>query len=111
MKYDEKYKMKGILTAEPMPGLVFSAEHSGSCWHCGDETNWFDINFQAPICSTECHEELWNEYSMATIRGPVWSALDALYEEMGSPPILDFSLLLREWVTAQLEEDEEPVEF
>jgi hypothetical protein len=40
----------------------------GHCWHCGDSTHWFDINFGAYLCSEECAEAKWGEYFEARVR-------------------------------------------
>jgi len=33
------------------------------CWHCGDETEWIDISFEAHLCSEECERAKWREYA------------------------------------------------
>jgi len=111
MKYDEKYKMKGVEAAQINPSIMYTSDFSGSCWECGDETNWMDIDFQAYICSTECHEAKLNEYGRACMRGEIWAALDEVYVKVGEPPVEQFSIVLREWVLAQLKNNEKSVEL
>jgi len=36
---------------------------AGICWHCGDETEWIDISFEAHLCSEECERAKWKEYA------------------------------------------------
>lgn len=38
---------------------------SGPCWHCGAETQWVEINFQAYLCSKACNDAKWDEYAKA----------------------------------------------
>lgn len=111
MKYDEKYRMTGIKEDCTWPSLLYLADLTGPCWHCGEQTNWVDIDFQAHICSTECHEAKIAEYITAECRAMLWAALNDVYARSNYPSIEMFSLWLREWVTAQLEEDEEEVEI
>jgi hypothetical protein len=40
-------------------------EGSGPCWHCGKDTQWIEINFQAWLCSLECNQAKWREYEWA----------------------------------------------
>jgi len=34
----------------------------GPCWHCGEETEWIDIDFEAHLCSDECLSAKIDEY-------------------------------------------------
>jgi len=43
-------------------------EGSGPCWHCGMETKWVEINFQAWLCSPACNEAKWKEFAEASAR-------------------------------------------
>lgn len=37
----------------------------GKCWHCGKQTHWVDINFEAHLCSPSCEDAKWDEYNQA----------------------------------------------
>jgi hypothetical protein len=39
---------------------------TGPCWHCGKETPWLEINFQAWLCSLACNRAKWAEYMKAS---------------------------------------------
>jgi hypothetical protein len=36
------------------------------CWHCGEPTEWVEINFSAHLCSDECLSAKIDEYLEAT---------------------------------------------
>jgi hypothetical protein len=38
------------------------------CRICLSATSWFDANFQTPICSDECHQEVWRRYNEANTK-------------------------------------------
>jgi hypothetical protein len=35
------------------------------CLKCGYRTWWYDLMFEAPLCSIECNREIWAEYFKA----------------------------------------------
>jgi len=35
------------------------------CWICGEPTSWLEVSFEAPICSEECDDKAWKQYSNA----------------------------------------------
>lgn len=41
--------------------MVNSAE-AKKCWHCETLTHWYEIDFGAWLCSTECAEAKWQEF-------------------------------------------------
>jgi hypothetical protein len=49
--------------------LYHGGVYNKHCWHCGESTNWIDINFQAPLCSEECFDAKWDEYFKASAGG------------------------------------------
>ena len=57
MKFTEKYKDVGIgyITEENM----LSEETEGNCSICNEKTIWYEIDYNAPICSEECLD-LWS---------------------------------------------------
>ena len=46
---------------EYLPGL------RKTCWNCGAETPYADINFGARLCSVECQDRKWHEYMVASM--------------------------------------------
>ena len=61
MKYAERYWQFKTPNVEVEPGiLVMSSEDS--CFKCGDKTNFMQMSFQRYICSSECQEEMWQDY-------------------------------------------------
>ena len=71
MKFDDLFYFDYDRLAEEYDTVEYKGgENSfcltpGYCWHCGKPTNWIDINFIAFLCSTECSDAKWHEYSEA----------------------------------------------
>jgi endogenous inhibitor of DNA gyrase (YacG/DUF329 family) len=42
------------MDGEPYRCIVRLLEEKSACWHCGDLTQWVDLDFEAPLCSEEC---------------------------------------------------------
>lgn len=52
MKFHKKYP-KADLYQEVEQGII-KFRHLEPCWHCGELTEFYDIDFNAPLCSHEC---------------------------------------------------------
>jgi endogenous inhibitor of DNA gyrase (YacG/DUF329 family) len=53
MKFEEEFPNCPI-GGEPFQSMVRLLVDKAPCWHCGDLTEWVDIDFEVPICSREC---------------------------------------------------------
>lgn len=63
MIFDEVFSKLNYLESIYIEGseLIKSSDHH-SCFVCGKQTHWLDINFQAALCSLECEREAWSDY-------------------------------------------------
>jgi len=69
MKFDELYKdAKDMMQVEFEGTAVVKGKKEHRCWHCGEKTVWFDIQFLAPLCSEECCRAKWDEYIEETVK-------------------------------------------
>ena len=41
------------------------APEAKPCWNCGDLTHWVSLSFEAHLCSEECADAKWEEYTDA----------------------------------------------
>ena len=41
---------------------LFKCKIAEPCWHCGEETFWIDLSFEAHLCSEECEDAKWEEF-------------------------------------------------
>ncbi len=45
---------------------IFKGDKQSPCWHCGELTEFIDIDFNgAPLCSTECQDAKIEEFRQA----------------------------------------------
>ena len=51
MKYNIKY---GHLKPLEVQDNILRGAHAGPCWHCGEMTEFIEINYEAYLCSDEC---------------------------------------------------------
>lgn len=54
------------------------------CVVCGTETTLVDREFEAPICSTSCSSDLWNEYLDHVMWGSIRKEMERAGEKHGS---------------------------
>lgn len=62
MKFDILYPNADIHKFEGKEGVI-KGKSSRPCGECKDLTQWVDINFECPICSTECQDKMIEEYN------------------------------------------------
>ena len=63
MKFDEKYPM-GNEHINDYKNTVKS-QNLGICGVCKNQTHWINLDFECYICSEECLNQLWEEYTQA----------------------------------------------
>ena len=64
MKFEDKYP-DCPMDGEPFQSMVRLLVDKMPCWHCGDLTEWVDLDFEAPLCSEECLEAKVHEWMEA----------------------------------------------
>lgn len=64
MKFDIKYP-NSEKWFQPTDESIMKGTVLKPCWHCKELTDWFDIYFEAPLCSEECYEFKWKAYEKA----------------------------------------------
>jgi len=64
MKYSDKHPNPKHLR-EVEPGVIYCEGEPTPCWNCGSPTNFWDLDFQAPLCSEECLKVRYEEYLKA----------------------------------------------
>lgn len=52
---------------------IILVENTGECCVCNHLTNCLEINFEAWLCSPECHQSLWASYFIDSTPGLVKS--------------------------------------
>jgi len=62
MKFDDKYPDAKNLEQY---GDMLCGETFHPCWNCGTPTRWYEVNYEAPLCSEECVAQKDKEYHKA----------------------------------------------
>lgn len=62
MKFSDKYPDAKNLEQY---GDMLCGETFHPCWNCGTLTRWYEINYEAPLCSEECVAQKDKEYRKA----------------------------------------------
>lgn len=62
MKFDDKYPDAKY---PEQHGDMLCGETLLPCWNCGEPTRWYEINYEAPLCSEECVAQKDREYQKA----------------------------------------------
>lgn len=60
MLFSEKYK--GMRPLKDEIGGICRGRKQGRCWMCGTRTQYFEINYEAYVCSEECLAEMDRDY-------------------------------------------------
>jgi hypothetical protein len=77
VKFDELYP-EATVNSAPMIVKKPNGDYEGycvikldnpvPCWHCGENTQWVELNFEAPLCYGECETAKWAEYRSALLQ-------------------------------------------